>query len=267
MYVNENLEIRNVTMYSNENETLQLAACTIKAYKRVILMITVYNAEGNLDGFKHTLDDILSKFSFKVMTILAGDINIDILKHTRLSSEYLSYTGSHGFVPLINGVARSARTGSCIDHILARNHENVLNSLHGVINLLTPDHHPIFSAFTGWGHATAIDYPAKSSEKFRSFSKRNHSAFVTQVSNVPWSRILEHEDAQTNFSAYVSKVNEIYNKSFPLCSRLPAKEHKLPADDWLNNELLQLRNVKGHLANKVKRFRDGSRPEKAARTF
>lgn len=254
MYINELLDIRNINTYSNETETLQLAACTIRAHNRVILVITIYNAEGNLDEFKLALDNILSKYPSKVMTILAGDINIDISKRTSLSSEYLAYTGSHGFVPLINAITRPGKVGSCIDHILARNHEDVLNSLHGVVDLLTPDHRPIFSAFTGWGQPKGNHPIAKRSEKFRNFTRRNHTTFLAELNDVSWLRILRHEDAQSNFTAYVTKMNEIYNKSFPLCDKLPKTKCKPHSDAWFDDELIQLRGLKDRLANKVKRF-------------
>lgn len=86
MYVNEVLNIENIYTYSNDSETLQLIACTIYVYNRVILMITVYNAEGQLDDILPALDDILKRFPSNIMTILAGDINIDIMKQTTRSN-------------------------------------------------------------------------------------------------------------------------------------------------------------------------------------
>lgn len=254
MYINEELDIGDVNTYSSKNETLQLAACTVTVYNRVVLIITVYNAEGSLDELQLALDNILNKFPPNLMTILLGDVNIDILKQSAQSSDYLAYIGSHGFMPLVNIVTRPGKTGSCIDHILARNHEEVLNLLCGAIDLLTPDHRPVFAAFTGLGQQTHIRPVVKNLVRTRNFSNRNHSAFLDEISTCSWKDTLRHDEAQKNVSAYIGKINEIYRRCFPLRDRSPKVKPRLPIDRWFDGELLRLRNIKDRLANKVKRF-------------
>ena len=69
-----------------------------------------------LDKFERILHNVF--LSLKKKCILMGDININILKKTSVSKEYLNLLQSEGFSQLIFEATRiTENSQSCIDHI------------------------------------------------------------------------------------------------------------------------------------------------------
>ena len=199
--------------------------------------------------YAHFLDIYLLAF-------VVGDFNIDVLKENSFSStEFCTYVGSYGFTPLINKITRPGTPGSCIDNILARNHEETLNQLTGVINHLCPDHRPIFTAITGFPeHGRLLSENPTQRAFFRYFSQHCHTNFQDALYEVNWDEILISDNAQRNFTAFINKVESLYDNKFPLGVTDPKRRVRQVTDPWYDKELIQLRSYKDRIANKVKKF-------------
>jgi len=61
-------------------------------------------------------------YKTNVHNIICGDINIDIMKSSKISNEYLNIMAFNGYLPCINNYTRvTSFSQTCIDHIFVNN--------------------------------------------------------------------------------------------------------------------------------------------------
>lgn len=76
----------------------------------------------NISLFLDGLEVYLNSNNKSCNSIVCGDLNINILKNTLISTEYLNIMSSNDFISCINNYTRVYNTSqSCIDHIFIRN--------------------------------------------------------------------------------------------------------------------------------------------------
>ena len=85
------------------------------------LVVSIDPPNTNFDGFMCTFDDILSLLnSQKKLCYIAGNFNIDILKHEShsLTADFINCIFSQSFFPLINRPTRiTCQSATLIDNI------------------------------------------------------------------------------------------------------------------------------------------------------
>lgn len=95
----------------------------IKVDDLIFSLICIYRSPNDdLENFIIGLDLFLSQISNTFLSIFCGDININILKNSNKSNDYLNIMARNGFLPCINNFTRETNSsGSCIDHIFIKN--------------------------------------------------------------------------------------------------------------------------------------------------
>ena len=111
-----------------------------------------------------------------------GDDNINTLKQSNISKEYLSLLRSEGFSPLIFEATRVTESNqTCINHI----YTNLsLPSTSGSIAVEVADHLPVFSILY---NLDQTPFPDKF--EYRDFKRFNSGLFKTALSQVDWSPV------------------------------------------------------------------------------
>ena len=175
----------------------------IKSNNDVHTVGSVYrHPSGNVTHFNDSLDQCLKKFNSNNMFLLAGDINIDLLK-TNLQStqDYLNTMLSYNLIPSIIIPTRvTDRSSTLIDHIFVRLPKSKISNQITSGNFISDitDH---FSNFI------IVDIELKKTMErplIRLFTKKNTEKFKQNLS-AEFADINEHINLQDN-----PNVNEIY---------------------------------------------------------
>lgn len=102
----------------------------------------------------------LSSLSNKnVHNIICGDINIDIMKSSKISNEYLNIMAFNGFLPCINNYTRvTSFSQTCIDHIFVNNIDSTKITPY-ILRCNITDHYAtaiVFSIFNNHNEPNAL---------------------------------------------------------------------------------------------------------------
>ena len=101
---------------------------------------------GNVSHFVSSLETILTKLDDRKNVILAGDMNIDLIKHTNENvMSYMSTMMSYRCLPYVTLPTRITQfSTTCIDHIFVKksHKEKVLSTLCGMFYCDISDHLP-----------------------------------------------------------------------------------------------------------------------------
>lgn len=116
------------------------ASC-LEVFTQNAIIICIYRSpsERNPNTFIQSLDIYLNKKQLKTNTIVAGDININIIdgNKDRFSSTYLDMLAAHN---LFSGHRYDTRTNSCLDHIFTNLDIHKFTPLVAVLDTTITDH-------------------------------------------------------------------------------------------------------------------------------
>ena len=140
-----------------------------------------------------------------------GDDNIDTLKQSNISKEYLNLLRSEGFSPLIfEATPITESNHTCINHI----YTNLsLQSTSGSIAMEVADHLPVFSILY---NLDQTPFPDKF--EYRDFKRFNSRLFKTALSQVDWYPVFASSDVNECFTRFLHIFNRISNQHAPLKS-------------------------------------------------
>ena len=131
-----------------------------------------------------------------------GDININILKKTSVSREYLNLLQSEGFSPMIFEATRiTENSQSCIDHIFA----NISTSCSsGSLAVEIADHLPVF---------TILHYPKLSPFpdyfEFRDFRDFQRDNFKFDLQRENWDSIYKCNEVNESYSRFLHILTKL----------------------------------------------------------
>ena len=132
---------------------------------------------GNVTHFVSSLETILTKLDDRKNVILAGDMNIDLIKHTNENViSYMSTMMSYRYLPYVTLPTRITQfSTTCIDHIFVKKSykEKVISTLCGMFHCDISDHLPCFISFQYASNSCTGNKPMT-----RIFGARNCSKFV-----------------------------------------------------------------------------------------
>ena len=209
----------------------------------------------NDDFFISSLLEILSSEILANKTvILAGDINIDLLKQNdRYVNEYLCMLQSLNFIQIINKATRfpagsnSTYNPSCLDHIF--------------INKFTQFSGPIFFADISDHCGSALYFKfdndpvtvdIKHKITFRLQNDQNISKFETKIAQTDWDFISTISDVNEQFSTFYNYVNNIYKECFPIKIKYVSEKRK--NNPWITESTMAKIRMKSAY---YKQFRNG----------
>lgn len=144
-----------------------------------ILAIYRSPSVSNIDNFLTSLDDLLNSLKTKQNTILAGDVNIDILSNDprdmTKKANYLCLMAEHG---LVSAITLPTREKSCLDHIFIK---TKLPTQSLVCHTSVCDHDlPI----------VIVNTQKQPNVQKRQMSKTDYNAVAKELEAVDWSSLL-----------------------------------------------------------------------------
>ena len=168
---------------------------------------------GNKYHFTNDLESTLSKIDEKKMSIICGDININLTNY--VNNEVMNYVSSmlsYRYLPYICLPTRiTPHSATCIDHVFLRTPTTQvapIEPLSGIIYCDISDHLPCFLSlkFTN-------NYCSGPRPKIRLFSERNCSNFAQKMRDTNVDAI--YSDNTDWYDNFIKNVNELYKVSFP----------------------------------------------------
>ena len=169
---------------------------------------------GNVSHFVSSLETTLSKLDDRKNAILAGDMNIDLIKYTNESvTSYMSTMMSYrylAYVTLPTCITQFFTT--CIDHIFMKksNKEKVLSTLCGMFYCDISDHLPCFISLQ-----YANNFYTGNRPMTKIFGARNCSKSVQKMTTENWNdKYMDSEDDW--YHTFVNTVHRIFEQSFLL---------------------------------------------------
>ena len=154
---------------------------------------------GNVSHFVAALECVLHKINTKRTTVLAGDMNIDIIKFSNEDVMfYMSTLMSFKYLPYITVPSRITQLSTmCIDHIFMKTSQKdkVLNVMSGLFYCDITDYLPCFLSLKFDKYNRIDERPMT-----RIFGEKNCANFIQKMQSHNWNEI------------YNDTGDEIYNK-------------------------------------------------------
>ena len=175
-------------------------------------LLSIYrHPNGNKMHFKEALSKSLNMISKKRNVILAGDINIDLIKfHLADHMEYITTLFSEGYLPFIINPSRiTSHSATCIDHIFIKlQPKNNFNCISGILYSDISDHLPCF---------VSIDLKqefSNSRPNVRLYGDKQCQSFKTKMEQFDWDSIYTNE--VNWYSKFITTIQNMFYSSFPI---------------------------------------------------
>ena len=208
----------------------------------------------NVHLFTEKLNDIIEPIKNNYEIILVGDFNICLMKENNQSNSFRNSLISNNLFPTILEPTRIASvqrngeyvmTKSLIDNIFINTQ---LDFKSGLIDATISDHFPVFISIQ---HNIAQQMEEYKSIKYRTFDDFSIRKFNAALSNSLVSLLEGVSDPKTAFTKFHILIDELYNKYFPLKTRILSKKAQLKP--WVSQVLvnrIKIRDKLFKLSNK-----------------
>lgn len=228
IYVTNNLKYEIIDSIDNSpNVNLEQLWIRLKLKNKTLAFGTIYRPPaGNLQLCVDQIDNVLSTILPTVDDIICvGDVNVNLLNLNNLISDTFN---AYNFSQLINEPTRiSNTTSSLLDPIFVTSPEMICKS--GLINCdAISDHHLVF--------CDLAYRKTKSMSKiitYRDFKSFNHNAFLQDLNNLPWHRLVETSDIDNKIAVFNDFIIKLYDTHAPLRVVKVTK----PKAPWLTDTL------------------------------
>lgn len=248
LFIRKEFTIVRSSCYSTEDEAVQLVRCHIIRRGTACVLVGFYS--NNRSKFQELLNQIeIAVTGVDLPTILTGDSNINTLDHDSVSTEYLSFLSSRGFLPVIAGVTRNA-SSTCLDHIFVSIGQPLVEATSRIIqsNVIS-DHFPVWSAFC-FESVPQAAHVQPSKTRRRIFSSSNFFAFFNALSSADYSSILSTADVNVACSKLERLLFTVYDYCFPVRAFQCGQQ---PSSPIFSNELKRMRRRLDRLLRKYTR--------------
>ena len=216
--------------------------------KKIIgLIYRIPNTNSKL--FINKLNQLLESIDNKHELILLGDFNIDLLKdnthardfHYMMLSNYLTPTILDATrVSTVNKNSQSFSSETLIDNIFISRKEDFVS---GLLKTSITDHYPIFISLAT--NSDTINSDPKTI-KTRLIDKNRINNFKLELHKLLLNAIPSIDDAQIAFSRYFHIFSSLYDKYFPVTSKLMKEKSILKP--WINELLIERIKIRDRLA-------------------
>lgn len=210
--VRNNIKFKTIDISTKYSIPNIIECCAIKLVDHNIIVICLYRVpknndqSKNFDIFFNTLQQILTLYSYNNKILLCGDFNINILKKTNRSTEFLHVVSAFNLKFTIKEPTR-LESGTCIDNII----HNIKGSKGEVIEFGISDHTaqlvrcPVkkYCTLTTW-------YTQK-----RDYSEDNLIKFVDCLRNLTFYDIYTSDTANDAFNKFYDIFLTFYDLCFP----------------------------------------------------
>ena len=177
--------------------------------------------------------------------IIAGDTNIDLLKHENHldTNMYLDSLLSNGLLPLITLPTRiSGRSATLLDHICTNIIDDTFDT--GIIISDLSDHFPVF-------YIRYLQTKPKKPEpiKINKIDDSSKDAFTSLLNSYSWNNVIQDNNPETAFDSFFNTINSCFDLAFPE-KVVNQSKNKKPLNPWMSEALLVSRKNKEKLSEK-----------------
>jgi len=129
--------------FSCQEPDVEICAVKITVSSQILTVIGTYRPPcGNLTNFGERIGEITGSVRPTDVSLLVGDMNVDILNPVFSDCDYVNYCYSASFIPMITQPTHNnANNSTCIDHIWCNQADDMEA---GVFDISITDHYPIF---------------------------------------------------------------------------------------------------------------------------
>lgn len=198
--------------------------------------------------FNNEFNELLTRVAKKDVMI-AGDFNIDLLKHNNhaLTGNYLDMISSHHLIPVILRPTRLTPT-SCtlIDNILTNIWSKPIHS--SVLVVEISDH----LAVSAWLDLNLPQKHKNPSVLKRVINSSNIKTFHENLMKIDYTPVLlqcEESDSNNAYESFLIRYSDAYNLAFPLRT-INYKKYQTPRCPWMTPGLVKSCNKKNNLYKK-----------------
>ena len=197
-----------------ESIFVEISKDVLGTRKNVVIGVIYRIPNNNLSYFNEKISHFLDQMQRENNIVyLLGDYNVNLINSDThdLTAEFTDIMYSNEFLPLISRPTRiTPDSTTLIDNIFTNNHDDVNNSLNGLLVTDISDHFPIFHV----NRSLSVE-EIDSSFVTRVFNERNKQAYLEAISETDWSEICNVHDTQKSFDLFHTKLITFYNKYFP----------------------------------------------------
>lgn len=180
VYIRKDTQFEEKTIEMESTEAMQITITTTNNKKTTV--IPIYRPPNkNIRTFLIELEKLISAIDRQYNIIFLGDINIDLMKQTITTTNYMNILLSYGLHNMINKITREDnKSSTCIDHIFCRWDKNLLHAHAAVIKIDLSDHFAILGCVN--------------ENEFNSNKKRNTETAKTSLNNYKVSNDIKNID-------------------------------------------------------------------------
>ena len=232
-----------------KGEFLAVELSVKKAVHRNFIILCTYRSPSSTP--KNYLESLRRKLQIlgpqsKKPVILAGDLNIDLLKieNDSFAQELSDTMLSHGLSQTISRPTRiTSHSATLIDHIYTNSIQHVTSS--GILLSDLSDHLGTFTKLNFESRRVETNYRVSADTpltQFRLCRQENLDHFVELVSHETWQDALDSESAEAMFTKLDQTYLKHYDEAFPLKTSAPRRknERQNPKPwmmDWLEDAI------------------------------
>ena len=201
----------------------------------------------NLDQF---LTELLKYFQTDYtrntdIGLIAGDINIDILKRNDITERYLNIMAEYGYESFINGVTRVAGR-SCNDHFFVNCKHTDIEIDSCIYQVNITDHYPICLKFELKDKNDFV--PHNNTVIYTDYKKLKN-----EIKEINWDEFYRYKSINRAAEFLISKIE----LSLGNCSAKVKKKHtEIKRSNWITNGLVKSINEKDKMYRMLKADQD-----------
>ena len=194
--------------------------------KLFLVGVTYRVPNTNVNSFIDRINGIIEPIKNKYELILVGDFNICLMKDNNHSNSFRNSLISNNLFPTILEPARVATvqrngqqitTETLIDNIFVNTQ---LDFKSGIIYSSITDHYPIFISIH---QSTDLEAEENNTVKYRVIDDFSIRKFKFALSSSLNSLLNEVNDPRIAFTKFYLLIDELYNKYFPVKTRIVSK--------------------------------------------
>ena len=223
-----------------EDLTFEISVIETRITDGKLIIASIYRSP-NSDASKFsTLLETLLDISIKEnkYLIIAGDFNIDVLKNSPATQDFITILSTSNVTNLITLPTRvTDQSSTCIDNILTSIPHKITSS--GVIQTDISDHFAVFAVIDT--NPSKLTHPQKTCSYRRNLSEHNKNLFIDSIADQNWSSIFNETDIDKKYNLFTNIFKQHFNACFPLQLTHSSSSPKNP---WYNTEARRLNSLK-----------------------
>ena len=203
----------------------------ILLHNKTIILTSIYRPHcTTIKQFNIDLVDYLNNLEHSDISILVGDINIDILDKEKHAQEYLNILSSQNYISQINEYTRVENSQkSCIDHFFVKSNENIYIPI--IYTNKVTDHYPIILLMNLENNLSNKCYNS-SEAKYKKYII--YKKLKSDLRKEDWRELVQM-NPDDMMDIFIKKLQFYITKNTKMVKQNIVRKRK----EWITNELIR----------------------------